>query len=99
LKGIHAELGLDDMLQRSDWAMNVPYPVPNAVEVQRDWRTREASIARAETAYLDVHRWELMNIGDREHLSYSRMERRIERFLEFLVGMKSKVKESPYRHA
>lgn len=86
-----ADRRADQLLQRNDWVLNARYPRPDALQLAQDWRNEEGSIARAESAYIHSHRWELLNVGDREHLTYTRFERGIERFLEFVVSAKNKV--------
>jgi hypothetical protein len=69
----------------------MPYPSKNSHETMKVWSEKEGSISRTETAYLDLHRWELLNIGNREHLSYTSMEHQVETILAFLITIKHKV--------
>lgn len=60
----------------------------------KDWKRQEPSITRAETAYIDMHRWELVSIGDRTHLTYTRLERGIEVLVYWLTFLRHKVSSS-----
>jgi hypothetical protein len=57
----------------------------------KEWSKREGSISRAETACLGLHRWELLNIGDIEYLSYTRMEHHVQNIFAILLLIKHKV--------
>jgi hypothetical protein len=69
----------------------MPYPSKSSHEITKKWCEKERSISREETAYLGLYRWELLNIGDREYLSHTRMEHQVEAILAFMLIIKHKV--------
>ena len=79
---------LDEYLQRSNWILNAASPSKEELEVMKTWRKSGISLARAETAFLDYHHTELLSIGDRAHLNYTRIELMIQGIYEWLVRFK-----------
>jgi len=84
----------DEFLQRSDWIMNMPYPRPEALRTMQTWRDSTKSIYRPETRYMDLHRWELLSIGDRNHLTYNRLEQWLVAVLETVLSLLHKLSVS-----
>lgn len=75
--------GKDNLLQRSQWAINMPSPTPASLRTVQNWLKNRGSINKKETAFLEGGTLSLLNIGYFKDASMIRITTAIEPMMQW----------------